>query len=618
MNATAKPATSEGFWVAVCVVLFATISLVFLLPLVVPVPFRAAISASYVAGFDNGVAAIAAASIGAAVLCWSWWRHGRQAATPTTERRGAELRGAELQDTKLGPGITSAAILATAVFCFCSWWLLAHSHLRYLADAGYFLEQMSSHVESGRALYSGVEFAYGPLLFYPTVVLHSFGCSWLPAYFITLAIEQAAGILCAVYLLNAWPIGGGDRRCGLLLLAVGALNPLLGLNYTLFRFLSGFAALVFAARRKHLATAMLAVAVSEIVLLGISAEQGTAFLVATFALAGLRTRTAGWRWLGVAAGSMAGASIFAFTVGRPYFHMLGSFSRGALNLPVAPYPHIVVFLLAVLWVVPYALGSLLHSDAICGEELTVSYVLGLGLLPAALGRCDPLHVFLNGAGILLLSLTAIRHQSRARRLSWLLLLTCWMGWQQGVNNALFGRRTADTLRLAAMPQLSAGAQDRVVRMVGRLDPGLAVHLRPGPADAEYQLNVDAIEDLTGDAKIATPLEIPPTVEAALKNTGHYRYAYYAFGVDTFDRAAAERSLADLNGAEWALLPTDVPRPFIEMPQDLGALQGFVFPYKARHAIPFDPGSLFNDNLQRHWEKRLQVGPYTLFQHRDAP
>ena len=71
---------------------------------------------------------------------------------------------------------------------------VAASHLRYLADADYFIEQMSSHAEYGGALYTQLEFAYGPLLG-PTILLHAaLHCSWMTAYFLTLALDQSIGL----------------------------------------------------------------------------------------------------------------------------------------------------------------------------------------------------------------------------------------------------------------------------------------------------------------------------------------------------------------------------------------------------------------------------------------
>ena len=585
----------------------ATVLLVFLLPLAIPVPFRPTISASYIAGFNNGVAAVAAAIIGVAVLLWSWWHHRHDA--------GPEQSLAE-PGRRIGPVLTTVAILLTCTFSVLAGWMLRQSNLRYIADTGYFIEQMSAHVETGRPLYTGLEFAYGPLLFYPTVLLHHvLRCGWLRAYFLTLAMEQSIGILLVVYLLNTWPMLGWHRRFGLLLFAFGALNPLLGLNYTLFRFLTAFAVLTYAAQRRTILTSAAVLGVGEILLLGISAEQGVAFVLAGLVLAGLRAYSRGYKWLTVAVGPILGACVFGLTVGRPYFHMLKSFSKGTLSLPVGPYPHILIFLFAIVWIVPYALGAQLFSSDPTRQSMTVCYGMGLGLLPAALGRCDPLHVFFNGAGVLLLSLACIRFRAPSLRACWVGALVILVGWQHWVNNTLYQNRTADTVRLALMWRLPDWLRSDVFKAVDLYDPALSLRLRPGPGDRAYELDTSMLEDSVGAAAVATPLEITPSVEAALKRTGHYRYGYYAFSVDVFDAGSVERRNRNLNTADWMLLPIGFPPPFIETPQDIGALQGFLFPYAMRHPIPFDPGGIFAQNLEEHWTKVEDIGPYTLFKNR---
>ena len=585
-----------------------TALLVFLLPLAIPVPFHPAISASYIAGFNNGAAVVATATIGVAVLFWSWWTHRN---CRTQEEPAADDGG------NLGPVLTVAVMIATCAFCALAGWMLARSNLRYIADAGYFMEQMSSHVESGRPLYTGLEFAYGPLLFYPTVLLHqALRCGWLTAYFLTLAAEQSLGILLVVYLLNTWPVLGWHRRFALLLLAAGALNPLLGLNYTFFRFLTAFAVLTYAAHRRGLLAATAVLGGGEILLLGISAEQGMAFLLAAMALAGLRASSRGMKWLLLAAGPVAGACLFGLMVGRPYFFMLKSFGKGTLSLPVAPYPHIVIFLFAVVWVVPYALGIQLQSTDPTTQSMVACYAMGLGLLPAALGRCDPLHVFFNGAGILLLSLACLPVRARSLSVVWIGALVLLVSWQQWVNNALYGYRTADTIRLALMWRLPKLLHTDVIDAVDWFNAELALHLRPGPADHDYELDTAVLEAAVGTAPVATPLEITPAVEAALKRTGHYRYGYYAFGVDLFEAESVAHRDRDLNTAAWMLLPIGFPPPFIETPRDIGELQGFAFPYPVRHPVPFDPGRTFAANLDTHWTRVINIGPYTLFRNRD--
>ena len=150
---------------------------------------------------------------------------------------------------------------------------------------------------------------------------------------------------------------------------------------------------------------------------------------------------------------MLGAAVFLLLAGRSYLYMLHSFAKGALSLPVAPYPHLLIFLFAVVWLVPFAIGESLGSNEPISVRMAACYALGIGLLPAALGRSDPLHVFFNGAGLLVLSLAAIRSYPRSLRTAWLAALVLFIGWQQWVNNRLLLDRSTDTVRIAIMPHV---------------------------------------------------------------------------------------------------------------------------------------------------------------------
>jgi hypothetical protein len=292
--------------------------------------------------------------------------------------------------------------------------------------------------------------------------------------------------------------------------------------------------------------------------------------------------------------------------------MLHSFAKGALSLPVAPYPHILIFLFAVVWLIPFAIGQSLGSDGPIGVRMAACYALGIGLLPAALGRCDPLHVFFNGAGLLVLSLAAIRSHSRGPRTAWLAALVLFIGWQQWVNNRLLLDRSTDTVRLAIMPHIPSRMRES---FLSHLPTDLANQLRPSPDDTDDQLDITALEQQTGGALVATPIEVEPSIEAALKRSRHYRPDYYAYGVDLFSAPAEARKIRDMNEAQWALLPSNPDEPFIETPDRLDGVQGFTFPYRARNPIPFYPGRAFAENLSTHWIAVKNLDAYTLYKRR---
>ncbi|HZL27370.1 MAG TPA: hypothetical protein VFC39_12675 [Acidobacteriaceae bacterium] len=588
----------------VCLAVCAVASLaVFVLPLHVPVEFHPAVSASYIAGFNNRAASLAAAAIGGCVLLWAWYRS--RGDSPFVDR--------DVSGDRISLRFSAVVIALTCIFFAVSGWLAAASHLRYLADAGYFIEQMSSHAEYGGALYTQLEFAYGPLLFYPTILLQAaMDCGWMTAYFLTLALDQSVGLALLAYVLNELPIRGRDRRIGFVLLAVGALNPIFGLNYTLLRFITAFAILLFATRAQSLARTMFVLVAGEVLLLGISPEQGFAFLIGTVAFAALQAWRSGAKWLLVAVAPVLGAGVFLLLAGRSYLYMLHSFAKGALSLPVAPYPHLLIFLFAVVWLVPFAIGKSLRVSEPIGVRMAACYALGIGLLPAALGRCDPLHVFFNGAGLLVLSLAAIRSYSRGLRTAWIAALVLLIGWQQRVNNRLLFDRSTDTVRLAIMPHVPERLRES---LLSHLPANLASQLRPSPDDADDQLDIAALEQEVGTAVVATPLEVEPSIEAALKRSQHYRPDYYAYGVDMFSAPAEARKIHDMNEAEWALLPTNPDEPFIETPDRLDGVQGFTFPYRAKHPVPFYPGRAFAENLSRNWIAVKTLDAYTLYKRR---
>ncbi|MGI4831367.1 MAG: hypothetical protein ACRYFU_24780 [Janthinobacterium lividum] len=62
-------------------------------------------------------------------------------------------------------------------------------------------EQATVRHDTGAALYTQVEFAYGPLLLLPEIWLSSLlHCSITTAYFITLVIESSLGLLMLVFI----------------------------------------------------------------------------------------------------------------------------------------------------------------------------------------------------------------------------------------------------------------------------------------------------------------------------------------------------------------------------------------------------------------------------------
>jgi hypothetical protein len=91
-----------------------------------------------------------------------------------------------------------------------------------------------------------------------------------------------------------------------------------------------------------------------------------------------------------------------------------SFSQGANNFPILPALHILFYLVVFLLCVPRFLSwGWLH------RSYDGAYVAGMGALclaalPAALGRCDPSHVILDGLGLYALAFASFAQGGRSR------------------------------------------------------------------------------------------------------------------------------------------------------------------------------------------------------------
>ncbi len=590
-------------WLNAAVVCAAAAVLVFVLPLFVPSgPFLTP-SSSYIAGFNNPVAVLCAVGLSALVLLGTLWTQ-RRALTETLVN-WEPLRG----------GFVAGVLLVSACVIALEGWIVTASHTRYLGDAGYFIEQANVRRDTGRALYTQMEFAYGPLLLLPEVWLsRALHCSIHMAYFITLILESTLGLLLLAFVLNALPIRANLRRAAFLLFALGALTPHLGLNYTFFRFITPYALLFFAMRRASVWQAVLLLSINQAVVLLISPELGLAMLMGACTFGLLRAWQAGWSWLAAAAVPLAVTATLLLTLGRSYLVMAASFTHGALNLPVGPYPHTLVLLFALVWLVPFGLGRLLGLRDPFSARMLALYATSVAFIPAALGRCDPLHVFFNGIGLMILSLVVISFSSPRARVAWIGAVALLVLWSQFVDQRFFQVRTTYILAQTVAPHLPQPIQRAFDAAVRRRGPTFARQLSPQP-ETSFHLDTAALNGLVGTGCVATPVELSPTVEEQLKQTGHYSPGFYTFWVDMMNPTAERRSIADVSRCGWMLLPT-ITAAETPIAADIAALQGYTLPYRVRNADYYMPGAAFRVNLRQRWRAISEFGPYTLYRQRE--
>ena len=264
---------------------------------------------------------------------------------------------------------------------------------------------MRDAAQFGGHLYTGLEFPYGPLLLYPGVWLGRV-VGMNGGYFGWLMALNVAGVLMAGYVVNRLPLAGWVRWGWFGAFCLEQVNPLLGANYSLGKFMLPLAVLLWGVSRRGWGWRAGALAAGHLLVVLVSPELGVglaAGIVGWSVLAWWRGREAGA--LLACAAPVVGYGVFLALYGRGFLERLGHAAGGALNLIVEPLPHLLVFVAAVVWLAPMAVGIGFRRDN--GAVLGGVWLLGLGLLPGALGRCDPLHVLFNGFPFLLLSFVGL-------------------------------------------------------------------------------------------------------------------------------------------------------------------------------------------------------------------
>ncbi len=471
------------------------------------------------------------------------------------------------------------------------------SGFRYEYDWGYFLNRMSMHADFGRKLYSQMEFPYGPwLLEFPIgvwAILRPFHVSPAGAYLLTLVLQVMAGLLLLAYLINHIPMSKPWRPVIFLLLSVGMMVGNMGPNHTFVRFTSQLVFLVAAWKCKRAWEAALWIFAGEAVCLGLSPEIGFAFLVGSFMFALYSCFTQGREWAWAAAAPIVSAMVFLIVEGWPYLNRVSGSAQGLYSFPVEPLPFVLVFLFALVWMVPICLARFFRQRKAEAPMLAALYLMSLALLPAAFGRADPGHVYWNGLSVLLLSAVAISSRARWQQGVWGASLAIVILWMCNIN------RHVNWFEMK--PVLSAEAASFRDVLEGR-----------GPRrilQDNEQFNIQSLQAIVGHAPVATPLEIPLRVEESLRASGQYTPSFYNF---TFT-AAEDRQIQEFNESRWALLPAGHKYEKVERPEDLGVVMGLRLPYRSRRPV-FVSGLRFEQNLAENWKVRGVVGNYLVYEH----
>jgi hypothetical protein len=584
-----------------CAVLFLTL----VVPLWVPMAPTTMLSAAYLVGFNTRVADIAAVAVACGVL-WLAWKGRLGGYGPPPPK------------TQMGPRFVSVTIVLLLSALSFACWIVTVAQVRYHSDAGYFREQLESFVLNGRHLYTELEFPYGPVLMLLSAWvywgLHPFGVSITGAYFTSMVLAQAIGMVALAYAMNQLPMRDWQRRVGFVVLAGGACVSLLGMNYTHLRFVPPLALLLLVPKLRSRAAIVALLTAGEMVEFAISPEVGLAFLAACWCYAVWRWRED--RWYSVAAVVLPamGTAVLLLSL-KSYLEMLIAFGRGQFNLPMQPITHILIFLFAFTWLVPRYIGYTMREQDRGSREtavLVALFVYSVGMIPSTLARCDPLHVFFNGISVLVLSLAAVSRVRAHAGAVWLCCVILLVGWMQYVNTRVDQRQIAEAVHAGLMPRLPNGAKHLLLGATRPVAPGVT-RMLAAPLSSPPLLDMQRLEAIVGHDTIATPQDIDWTVEQQLRQSGHFRPDFFSFMASVISEQAEQRKVRAMDEAKWMLLPEPPGGIFAETPDVVGLLQGITLPYRVRNPALYLHNSILHQDLVEHWRPVADFGRYRLYQ-----
>jgi len=122
--------------------------------------------------------------------------------------------------------------------------------------------------------------------------------------------------------------------------------------------------------------------------------------------------------LAICAGCLAVNAVMLLTV-PDYLLSVLAFASGGSNFPIYPNLHNLALVGMAIYAIPRLLAAVFHEPSDRRSGLAMGLAVGGGMmLPAALGRCDPGHVFINTTVLAALMFAAAWDMGRRAWVAW--------------------------------------------------------------------------------------------------------------------------------------------------------------------------------------------------------
>jgi hypothetical protein len=368
------------------------------------IPNAPSASDSYLFGYNNRVGIILLFVLVAAGVIWT---------------RGFALRKSTTSENRRVPrSMLIGALGLVAIGCGVMY-LFAGRYSGF--GESYYLIDRIWLLDMGRVPYRDFEFVYGPAQLYGPLFLHKvLHLAIAPAYYLFWAMSYLFGAYFLFKCVDEVEFPAATKPTIFALLFAAGLFGIIrmGTNYTFLRYvLPIYLVIKLNSRFREMRSAgilrdVLLCTASCGILLLLSPETAVAYALASLCIC-VFCRIEDARKRSITAGVLviAYAAIFGIAFKMRVLDAMLADGGGAINFPILPSPTILVYFAALFICVCYLYRRMLDRMM---EDGTLGLVFfSIPMAAAALGRCDPSHVFWNGLAAFLAGLLFLTAHKRA-------------------------------------------------------------------------------------------------------------------------------------------------------------------------------------------------------------